>query len=245
MIKKTHGRLGGIMIISSILLWLCLFSIQGIQSSSSSSNEAGPIVTVPKGAGPEECFQYGLDIVGNDLNNGLNDKVNSAAECVVKCQGYPGAKYFTWSSAQLADPNYRLSCWCTPDNQGTTISANTISGPLDCGGSGGTCCDTLAFTSSGWIATSKPSHILGIYNKVGMGTNGRSIYFQQGGLGHYLYFLDSLQIWFIGDSVGSNVGYASNPGTAMCPEDIAATWDAWSPNANEWLLDPMAKMNCF
>ena len=58
---------------------------------------------------PAGCFNYNSDIIGNDLNNGLADKVDSATECVNLCLSkYPSALYFTWSDDTIADPNYRL-----------------------------------------------------------------------------------------------------------------------------------------
>ena len=58
---------------------------------------------------PSNCYMYNTDIDGDDMNNGLADKVDSAAACVNLCLAkYPGAQYFTWSDNNLADPNYRF-----------------------------------------------------------------------------------------------------------------------------------------
>ena len=49
-------------------------------------------------------------------------------------------------------------------------------------------------TSQAEIASSVQSHVLGYYTKHSLGANNRWNYVQQGGQGHYLYYIDSLQV---------------------------------------------------
>ena len=43
------------------------------------------------------------------------------------------------------------------------------------------------------------------------------------------------QAWFIGDDLGTNVGYALAFGTNQCPEDLPRTWQYWGFNTDQWV----------
>ena len=54
------------------------------------------------------------------------------------------------------------------------------------------CCDKLNFATTGSLATSEHSHILGIYNRVDTDSAGRGIYLQEGGIPSHLYHYSGL-----------------------------------------------------
>ena len=54
------------------------------------------------------------------------------------------------------------------------------------------CCDKLYFGSTGSLAQSEHSHIIGVYNKIDQDGAGRSIYLQEGGIPSYLYHISEL-----------------------------------------------------
>ena len=51
-------------------------------------------------------------------------------------------------------------------------------------------------------------------------------------------------MWFVGDDLGTNVGYAVASGAAQCPEDLDNTWEYWDFKLREWVNDPTAKFIC-
>ena len=51
-------------------------------------------------------------------------------------------------------------------------------------------------------------------------------------------------MWWIGDDLGTNVGYARADGTAQCPENLDYTWIYWGFNTGQWVDDTTAKFRC-
>ena len=53
----------------------------------------------------EDCFDHGIDYIGNDLEDGHYVSTGSAEACQINCQQTAGCNYWTW------DPNYHTACW--------------------------------------------------------------------------------------------------------------------------------------
>ena len=51
-----------------------------------------------------------------------------------------------------------------------------------------------------------------------------------------------LQIWYVGNQWGVNMGYACHWGTNQCPETLDNTWE-WAVDGG-WANDPEAKVVC-
>lgn len=74
----------------------------------------------------EDCFDYGMDYKGFDLEEGHYVSVSSATDCQVNCQQTPGCNFWTW------DPNYHSACW-RKSAKGQVVADSTLtSGPKYC-----------------------------------------------------------------------------------------------------------------
>ena len=106
------------------------------------------------------------------------------------------------------------------------------------------CCNNLIFESSGSIAEGGQKHVLGSYDFSDNGQDGTQIYKQVGG-SNYLYFMRSLQLWYIGDDPGVNMAYAMNKDNVpKCPEQLENVWQWWNWKEDEWTLDDLADIKC-
>lgn len=77
-------------------------------------------------ASSEDCFDYGVDYKGYDLEEGHYVSVSSAAACQVSCQQTQGCNFWTW------DPNYHMACW-RKSAKGQVVADSTLtSGPKYC-----------------------------------------------------------------------------------------------------------------
>ena len=86
--------------------------------------------------------------------------------------------------------------------------------------------------------------MLGSYDFSDNGQDGTQVYKQVGG-SNYLYFMRSLQLWYIGDDPGVNMGYAMNQDSnPKCPEHLANVWKWWNWAEDEWTLDNLANIKC-
>ena len=54
--------------------------------------------------------------------------------------------------------------------------------------------------------------------------------------------MPDLSLWYIGNQVGVNMGFAMNTDDAKCPENLAKTWK-WT-DGGSWILDDTAEMTC-
>ena len=72
-----------------------------------------------------DCFEYGIDYYGNDLDEDY-DSTDSANACQVKCQQTQGCNFWTWT------PDYHNACW-KKSSKGEVIPATqAVSGPAYC-----------------------------------------------------------------------------------------------------------------
>ena len=46
----------------------------------------------------EDCFDYDTDYYGTNINNGLEERTDSAKDCQRHCQATDGCVAFTWAS---------------------------------------------------------------------------------------------------------------------------------------------------
>ena len=190
-----------------------------------------------------QCYSYDTDIGSIDLNNGLNNKFNTAQECQAFCTTIATSAFFTWTDVTFSDPNYHYSCWCTPDNANSQVKVGSVSGPNYCGDSN-VCCEKIMVASSGGITTSVQSHILGTYSRYSESANGHQNYKQDAIGGAFMYYYAPLGMWYIGEAIGFNAAYATNEGDAICSEQVQQLWDFWSPSTNSWIIDNTMTTYC-
>ena len=50
----------------------------------------------------KDCFEYDTDYYGTNINNGLEQRTDNAADCQKLCSNTNGCKGFTWASANFA-----------------------------------------------------------------------------------------------------------------------------------------------
>ena len=84
------------------------------------------------------------------------------------------------------------------------------------------CCSRLRFDSTGNLADSGQNHIIGNYIYISDGPDGYWNYEQeepnQFGNKMKLYYYPPVGVWYFGDDLDTNMGYALNKGDAQCPE---------------------------
>ena len=52
-----------------------------------------------------DCFEYGIDYIGFDLDDGHYVSTENAAACQISCQNTDDCEFWTW------DPDYHTACW--------------------------------------------------------------------------------------------------------------------------------------
>ena len=118
----------------------------------------------------------------------------------------------------ITDETYHFSCWLKSIIEGHFPSQGSISGTCDCtpdttttttttpSNPSGSCCQNLYFSSTGPLAESGQSHVLGYYTKLSDGPGDYWNYQQTENIyGHKrkLWYSPSLKAWWIGDHLGS------------------------------------------
>lgn len=141
------------------------------------------------------CIEPNTDITGNNVNDGLSSKFSSMSECIDYCRGTSGANYFVWSDETFFDPNYQFTCWCKANKLDTSYSTGTFSGPLNCAPEAN-CCSNIHFTSTGSLANSDQSHVLGYYSMVSDGEDGHPNYQQTTQLRSYMFYRSNIKVIF-------------------------------------------------
>ena len=113
---------------------------------------------------------------------------------------------------------------------------------------GSSCCSRLRFDSTGNLADSGQNHIIGNYIYISDGPDGYWNYEQeepnQFGNKLKLYYYPPVGVWYFGDDLDTNMGYALNKGDAQCPEGLQIMWQWWNWEEDEWTFDPEAKATC-
>ena len=49
----------------------------------------------------EDCFDYGTDYYGFDMDDGHYNSQGSAKDCQIECQNTVGCEYWTWDPGKL------------------------------------------------------------------------------------------------------------------------------------------------
>merc|ERR1711997_816048 len=75
----------------------------------------------------DDCFDYGTDYYGFDMDDGHYVSTANAEACQIECQNTNGCEYWTW------DPDYHSACWKKYDKGESRPSGSLISGPKYCG----------------------------------------------------------------------------------------------------------------
>lgn len=192
-------------------------------------------------ASTESCFLQDVDYKGNDMNNGLESKTDSAMDCQKYCVATSGCDNWTWVSSGFSDPAYHNTCWLKRGNPNVVASKGSVSGPRDCG-SQGSCCQDLDLDSSG-MGDFYQGNRLGRYSKHTQMANGRWVYKQSQG-DNYLFWLADQKIWMVGTKVGQDIGGILYRGSPICPEEATNDWEYWSDWQDKWVEDWTLKAKC-
>merc|ERR1719419_312116 len=79
-------------------------------------------------AASEDCFEQGIDYLGNDISEGHYVSTSSAAGCQSECQRNSACNFWTW------DPTYHTACWMKTAKTQTAANSVVTSGPKYCDG---------------------------------------------------------------------------------------------------------------
>merc|ERR1719394_1013067 len=79
-------------------------------------------------AASEDCFEQGIDYLGNDISEGHYVSTSSAAGCQSECQRNSACNFWTW------DPSYHTACWMKTAKTQTAANSVVTSGPKYCDG---------------------------------------------------------------------------------------------------------------
>jgi len=193
----------------------------------------------------KNCFEFDIDYQGTNINDGLQQRTNTAEDCWTLCKLTLDCEGFTWASSNFGDADYRNACWLKKDVWQKYEKSEAVSGPKECGDDPtGSCCKNLLFDSTGNLIDSEQNHILGNYGRLSDGSGDRWNYQQSGGYERKLWYNPSINAWFIGDNLGTNEGYALADGDAQCPENLPRTWKWWAYSQGVWVTDDDAKFEC-
>ena len=76
--------------------------MQGVQAKFLLLLTLTSIITI---AYSDDCFDYGTDYYGFDMDDGHYVSTANAEACQIECQNTNGCEYWTW------DPDYHSACW--------------------------------------------------------------------------------------------------------------------------------------
>jgi len=74
----------------------------------------------------DDCFDYGIDYSGYDLDEGHYTSTDGPAACQGVCQSNPSCQYWTW------DSSYHNACWLKSNKGATAQNPSLTSGPKYC-----------------------------------------------------------------------------------------------------------------
>ena len=154
----------------------------------------------------KDCFDHDTDYYGTNINNGLEERTDSATDCQRHCQATSGCVAFTWASKNFPgitiskrtpknlesnyhflDADYQNACWLKGHVEYSFSKDEAVSGPKECPVEptttvgpppDGPCCARLNFASSGNLADGGQNHVLGDYVYAGEGPEGHWNYEQ-------------------------------------------------------------------
>jgi len=89
---------------------------------------------------------------------------------------------------------------------------------------------------------------LGRYSYGGELEAGKPYFIQQDvGTPNYLYYLEWLGVWYVGEELGANMGGLINWGDSVCPDQLEDPWSfyEWGDGtSNDWAEDPTLGVDC-
>ena len=222
--------------------------------------QSSPLLARVGEAREGSCFQWGLEYHGGGLDSPLETGVTSPDRCQLLCQARAGCKFFTWLSSQHEVPDYRNTCWLK-SSQGQPQQCQTcVSGPRDCQEPPSTtsttsttssysdCCPTVTVASQGEAGDYQWTR-LGVFSLMAdlQSPDGRPVYMKPGSFPQYLYYLEWLGVWYVGDQPLVNMGGLINWGDALCPSQLQQFWSfyRWGDGEiNDWDEDPLLTVTC-
>jgi len=74
----------------------------------------------------QNCFEKGIDYVGNDVKEGYNISTSSAEDCQWRCQENDQCQFWTW------DRTWKNACWLKTAMTETKFNYEVLSGPKYC-----------------------------------------------------------------------------------------------------------------
>lgn len=190
------------------------------------------------------CFEHGVEYHGGGLPDPMVDQVGSAEACQQLCQGREGCLFFTWVGPTAEFSPYRETCWLKETQGSPRPDPSCISGPVSCASD--SCCRQVSITSLGptndyqWTRLGRYAY---------GGEQDSRPYFKQLDVGtpNYLYYLEWLGVWYVGEDLGANMGGLINMGDAKCPHQLEEPWSfyEWGDGtSNDWAEDPTLHVNC-
>ena len=97
----------------------------------------------------DDCFDYGTDYNGFDMEEGVYIPQASAEDCQIECQNTAGCEYWTWDPGKLGSLwgnifnchlrfkffflDYNNACWKKTAKGENVPSGSMVSGPKYCG----------------------------------------------------------------------------------------------------------------
>ena len=79
------------------------------------------------------CYsEMDISLPGNDLNNGFNNRQDSAEACRSSCRSVTGSKFYDWNKSSISSTKWGKSCWCKHSDSGRRVNRETISGNVNC-----------------------------------------------------------------------------------------------------------------
>ena len=79
------------------------------------------------------CYsEFNITLPGNDLNDGLNNKQDSAEACRISCRSVAGSLFFDWVGPTFTNTQYHDGCWCKHSDSGRRVLVGVISGNVNC-----------------------------------------------------------------------------------------------------------------
>lgn len=196
------------------------------------------------------CYESGVEYHGGGLENPMVEKVVSAESCQYLCQQRQGCNFWTWVGPTSSVEYYRDTCWLKGSKGNPQSDASCISGPRICQEEPGSCCNRVSISSSG-LAQDYQGTRLGHFSYIGQ-LEGKASYRQDSpSQDNYLYYLDWLEVWYVGDEYGANMGglinWGPREGDSGCPDQLGEPWSYYqygAGTANDWVQDQTLRVTC-
>ena len=112
----------------------------------------------------DDCFDYGTDYIGFDLDDGTYVSTESASACQINCQETANCEFWTW------DPDYYSACWRKWGKLETQFDYRLTSGPKFCDGTtikpDSSLMRTMSYNMFGWNALHDHSKTENMYRTI-------------------------------------------------------------------------------